>query len=178
MRSPGLDERRDLGRFVGAGSPVARERDADLAGVAAQPVDSVISGLAIISLEGMAPTDSKSPIFAHPSPESVRREGGEGWIGQALTSFSARTRTMRLSMLLLIGDEGRARQFSKILEISAHAVRPSLTIRARRIGSARAHRCSPRSADHGSDVLGAQPLGVRARERLGRALDHAGRRAQ
>jgi len=41
MRSPGLDERRDLGRFVGAGSPVARERDADLAGVAAQPVDSL-----------------------------------------------------------------------------------------------------------------------------------------
>ena len=46
---------------------------------------------------------------------------------------------MRLSMLLLIGDEGRARQFSKILEISAHAVRPSLTIRARRLVSARAH---------------------------------------
>jgi len=122
VRPPGLDERRHLGRFVSAGSPVARERDADLAGVAAQPVDSVISGLAIISLEGMAPTDSKSPIFAHPSPESVRREGGEGWIGQALTSFSARTRTMRLSMLLLIGDEGRARQLAKILEISTHVV--------------------------------------------------------
>jgi hypothetical protein len=34
----------------------------------------------------------------------VRREGGEGWIGQALTSFSAGTGPMRLSMLLLIEE--------------------------------------------------------------------------
>jgi hypothetical protein len=60
VRPPGLDKRRDLGRFVSAGSPIARERDADLAGVAAQPVDSVISVLSIISLEWIAPTDSKS----------------------------------------------------------------------------------------------------------------------
>jgi hypothetical protein len=60
VRPPGLDKRRDLGRFVSAGSPIARERDADLAGVAAQPVDSVISVLSIISLEWIAPTDSES----------------------------------------------------------------------------------------------------------------------
>src|ERR1700733_8489159 len=174
VRPPGFDEHCDLGRFVGAGSPIARERDADLTGVAAEPVDSVIPVLATISLERMSPTDSKSPIFTHPSPKSVRREGGEGWISQALTSFRAGARPMRLGMLLLIGDEGRARQVAQILEILAHSVRPSLTLRARRFVSVRAHRCSPRSADHSSDVFRAEPLGVRARERLRRALDHAG----
>jgi hypothetical protein len=178
VRPPGFDERRDLGRFVGAASPIACERDADLAGVAAQLIDSVIPVLAIIGLEWMAPTDSKSPIFGHPPPKSVRREGGESWIRQALTSFRPRPRPMRLSMLLLIGDERRARQLAKILEIFAHAVRPSLAIRARRLVSARAHRCNPRSADHSRDVLVAQPLGVRARERLRRTLNHASRQAQ
>ena len=179
VRPPGFDERRDLSRFVGAGSPIACERDADLAGVAAQPVNSVVSVLAIIGLEWMAPTDSKSPIFGQPLPKSVRREGGEGWIGQALSGFRARARPMRLGMLLLIGDEGRARQLAQILKVFAHAVRAV----ARQSGAAarfRPRACdrNPRSADHRSDVLGAKPLGVRARERLRRALDHAGRRAQ
>src|SRR3984957_20388846 len=78
VRPPGFDKRCDFGRFVGAGSPIAREPDA---GVAAEAVDSVISVLAIICLKSMSPTDSESPIFAHPPPKSVRREGGEGWIG-------------------------------------------------------------------------------------------------
>jgi hypothetical protein len=108
----------------------------------------------------------------------MRRKGGERRIGQALTSVRARPRPVRLGMLLLIGNEGRARQFAKILEIFAHAVRPSLAIRARRLVSARAHQCNPHSADHSCDVLVAKPLGARARECLGRALDHAGGRAQ
>jgi hypothetical protein len=106
VRPPGFDKCCDLGRFVGAGSLIARERDADLAGVAAQRVDSVISVLATISLERVPPTDAKPSIFAYPSPKSVRREGGESWIHLALTSFSAGTGSMRLSMLLLIGYEG------------------------------------------------------------------------
>ena len=137
VRPPGFDERCDLGRFVGAGSPIARERDADLGGVAAQLVDAVISVLAIIGLERMAPTDSKSPIFGHPPPKSVRSEGGEGRISQAPSGFRARARPMWLGMLLLIGDEGRARQLAQILEVFAHAVRPSVA-RARRLVSARA----------------------------------------
>ena len=35
---------------------------------------------------------------------------------------------MRLGMLLLIGDEGRARQLAQILKIFAHPVRPSPSI--------------------------------------------------
>ena len=81
VRPPRFDERGDLGRFVRAASPIARQRDADLAGVAAEAVDSVIPVLAIVGQEGMTPTDSKSPIFGQPPPKSVRREGGEGWIG-------------------------------------------------------------------------------------------------
>jgi hypothetical protein len=145
VRPIGFDERRDLSRLVGAGSPIAGERDADLVAIAPQPVDAVVSVFAVVSLEGMSLADSKSPIFGHPFPKSPRGEGGEGWIRQMLSGFGARTRPTRLRMLPLIGEQGRARQAAEILKVSAHAVRLSLAGRSRRrrLVSARAHAARP-----------------------------------
>ena len=132
VRPPGFDERGDLSRLVSARSPIAGERDADLAAVAAQRINAIVSVRAVIGLERMPPTDSKPPIFAHPFPEPARREGGEGWISQAPGGLRPRPWPMRLGVLLLIGDEGRAGQAAKILKVFARVMLRSLAGPARR----------------------------------------------